>query len=567
MLNVSHLENDIRTRYEPVSRLPSLSLQHRRFAARSLAQSAPGYLLTCAAYSTPISPGVLNMQRRVEAVMKEAVHPSLSQVTDGHLASGFHWLVTELPASPVLLDCLRQQSLRRFDQIRWVLASLTEALQQAVLRGWPRFTLEPHQIHVDFALGEVRLLIPDLPLFGAGVTEEEDHLMTRDGSLSGQTSQLEPIPDQDRDYVKPLAALCCQLLGESVSAAGQNERFRALSALSAEQNHLLRSALAGGRRHGFESLGDFVQALSGGKSATVSGATSTSGTQGRSPTTASTATQPLSTPVTARQTPPPTGQGKSESAVPVKLAVPERIVGSLGPGALRLRLTPTDPGQSVLGIVGAERLTIGRATGRDFVTQFRPRNPVNDSRTLAISRLHCEALLDEGQILLRDVGTGNASRQNGSPLGSGVRLEPPFSVLVAGEYAMDFTALPSGYVEASPEVAGWPEEMQPAVRSGACLLRPQTPQALPMEVAWVFTDTALVRQPSGKVGFGDASGPNVLARLHLRAGQLWIECVQREKIILGQDPLHPGDVVPLQSGIPLLLGICAFAVEACESEG
>ncbi len=101
MLNVSRLENDIRTRYEPVSRLPSLSLQHRRFAARSLNERAPGYLLTCAAYTTPISPGVLNMQRRVEAVMKEAAHPCLSPVMDGHLDSGFHWLVAELPAAPV----------------------------------------------------------------------------------------------------------------------------------------------------------------------------------------------------------------------------------------------------------------------------------------------------------------------------------------------------------------------------------------------------------------------------------------------------------------------------------
>lgn len=558
MVNFSRLENDIRTRYEPVGRLPCPSLQHRRFAARELRGREPKYLLSCAAYATPIAPALLERQRQAAGVMSEPSHPCLSRVTDSHLDSGFHWLVAGLPASPNLLDSLRQQRLKRFEQVKGVLASVAEALRFAVARGWPRFTLEPHQIHVDFANAGVTLLIPDLPLFGVGAAEEEDSMMTRGVVPGFQAHNLVPIPEQDREYVAPLAALCCQMLGEDVSTgAGQNERFRALVALSAQQNHLLRSALGGTRRHDFESLGDFFQALTGGRSGTT-----TQGTH-RHGETANAYAHAAPPPLPPEPLEPGQGGGGASSP-PSRLAVPAVFANQPAQNVLRLRLIPNDKGQPLLGIVAAAQLTLGRATARDFVTQFRPRNPMNDSRTLAISRLQCEAVLDEAEIILRDAGSGNLSTRNGVPLAGGASLVPPFSVSVAGEYPVEFLPLPTAFPDAPPVVSGWPAEDGAPARRGACLLRPQDPQALPMEVAWVFTDAAIVSKPSDGVTFGSGGGAEVLARCHAHAGQIWLECVQRDKIILDKEPLQPGDVAPLRPGMSLLLGMWGFEVAACE---
>lgn len=597
MVNPSLLENDIRSSYDLLSRLISPSVAHRRFVARAVGEKSSSFLLSCATYETPLSPPIVDKQRKAVQAMMSQTHRCLNVVNQSQLTANFHWIVSRLPTTPNLMDCLRQKPLTAFDQVEWVIVAVAETLTSAVKKGCPRFTLESHQLHVDFDTRSLTLLPPDLPLFGAGSLAEEDALMTRAGPVDFQLSALDPIPTNDREYVTPLAALCCQMLGQTLNpGAGQNERFRSFAALSSSQNTLLRSALAGTDRHRFGSLEEFVSSLTGISRPQTTGVLSTS------PTTANDAHQtaelenfrkvsnrpdedqePSLQERKSTSLPPPlpeSHRGIQATAVPPPLPVesnsPDPVaISSLRIAALfknrdvkpvhRLRLASEDRNQTLLAIVAGARLTMGRSATRDLVTQFRPRNTMNDSRTLAISRLQCEALHEDEKFILRHPDSANPNIRKGMAVVDKEAIKLPHTVTLAGEYSVEFRPLASAYPCGYPSVEGWSQK-EVEKPKGACWVKPLDSNALRMEVGWILSDISLAATPSGGITFSDPTDGDGVGRIHHHDGIFWWEAVDAENAKLNGENLCPGELVPLQAGDRLLLGMASFLLQSCEED-
>lgn len=249
----------------------------------------------------------------------------------------------------------------------------------------------------------------------------------------------------------------------------------------------------------------------------------------------------------------------------VRRAVPEQYRGQAPAPLNRLRLLPSSESkQPILTITADENVWVGRdPTNSDLVTQFRPRTAVNDTRTRSISRAQLVVAMKGGQVCMRDVGSTNPSYTGGRRLASLEVVDLPTTVQVAGEYMLEMLPLQSSTYVTKPNVEGWPVHSIKPVMRGACLLRPLEQAALPVEVAWVFTEVGLIIRPNGLVAFELPDAEGVCARLHYHAGCFWIEAVtQAPAPVWNNQTLTPGQVLPLRSLDRLVFGSVTLKAES-----
>lgn len=253
----SQLEEQVFSRFEMHGRLPAGSGPHRRFSGRMKNRNEL-LVVSCASYGA-LPDDCLELQRGVGEKMKHPGSPSLLGVMEAVYEAEFHWQCVVVQGEG-LRECLRTRQSLTPAQAGWIMHCLAEAATAAVRDGWPRLLINAAQTSVDFHAGRAWLLPPDMPLFGVPTLQMAMPQQTMAFNPASFAAADEPlIPSSTRDYVSPLAALCCEMLGSAASSApSQNERFRSIPALNSHQNTLLRSALAGSQRHHFESVEDFV---------------------------------------------------------------------------------------------------------------------------------------------------------------------------------------------------------------------------------------------------------------------------------------------------------------------
>ncbi|MCB1276891.1 hypothetical protein [Prosthecobacter sp.] len=253
----SQLEEQVFARFEMHGRLPSGSGPHRRFSGRMKNRNEL-LLVSCASYG-PLPDDCLELQRQVGEKMKHPGSPALIGLLDAVYEAEFHWQCAVIQGEG-LRECLRTRQSLTPAQAGWIMSCLAEAATAAVRDGWPRLLINAAQVCVDLNAGRAWLLPPDMPLFGVATLQMAMPQQTMAFNPASFAAADEPvIPTSSRDYVSPLAALCCEMLGSAASSIpSQNERFRSIPALNSHQNTLLRSALAGTQRHHFESVEEFV---------------------------------------------------------------------------------------------------------------------------------------------------------------------------------------------------------------------------------------------------------------------------------------------------------------------
>lgn len=247
-------------------RLPCPSGLHRRFEVRSKSgDSGNTCVLSCAQYATPLNEDALKRQRDLGEKLRTPPFAALCGMMEASFEPEYHWMTSQLPALGSVHEHLREHRKLAVDDVEWLMRVLASALSAAVGKGWPRFRLDAHEIRVDVKARAAGVLLPDMPLFGvAASTAIVDPLQTMAFHPAALGPAEDPVPASSTEYVTPLALLCCEMLGEEVDGgSGGNERFRPIAALSAQQNRVLRAALVGQDRHGFESVMQFASEFTG----------------------------------------------------------------------------------------------------------------------------------------------------------------------------------------------------------------------------------------------------------------------------------------------------------------
>ncbi len=263
---ISRLEQSVLDRFVIEHRLPTRIGMHRRYAVRPKDQpSAKLLLLSCAHYPSSVTPEAVEQQQALARVMQDSPHPSICRIEESLVEPDMHWIISTLPEQATLHDSLRQQGRMDPMHVAWLALILAEALSAATAKSWPRIHLDAHNVAADLNDRCAFILPPDLPLFGAAPAMSADPLQTVAFNPAVFAAQAaDPVPTTTKDYVAPVAMLCCELLGQAMdSGPGLNEKFRPIPGLSAQQNTVLRNALAGVGRQPFQTLGEFVTSFTG----------------------------------------------------------------------------------------------------------------------------------------------------------------------------------------------------------------------------------------------------------------------------------------------------------------
>ena len=568
------LEDFLGNRYRVTARLPALTDTHQRYVVESTTGMHEQQVLSFCDYVNPLSPETLERQRKVVDAMARPPVALLCRVTDSQMQRDHQWVVSEHPGDCSLRELLQQRQSLSMEEVEAFLRLLMEACEGAVGLGWPKLNLEASHLFIDGRLGLPRIPAPDVPMFEAGGTDTPafDPMATMQFNAADLRSALEPLPKDTRDYVLPLAALCCDLLGQPQSMRGGNARYQPVPQLTSHQNVLLRRALTSEGRAGFTSAKAFIEEFFGvsmhhslsahterlrSLTATMSGRTASSSVT-QSPVSASMVTVRRTGPVS----PPPLPQAPTTGPLTTHAKDRETLT-PLSP-TLRLRLMPSNEEAPVITLVADERIYLGRsASDADFIAQFRPRSNTNDGRSRRISRVQTHLSLKVPKIVLEESAAVNPSVIHDSPIPGYAELDLPGVFLLAGEYPVEVRAMPSDY-DQPREIADLAHKDEDKLQ-GAIILRPGGAGVLLCEVALVFSDVGIHFSKSGRPWLRVESGTAPAARVHRLANQFWLEPVETATVSATcADGLRSKthELVLLTPGVKLRLGQHSYTVQA-----
>lgn len=403
------LEDYLGNRYRITARLPALSATHQRYIVQGASGTSEHFVLSYCDYVKPLSAEAIEKQKKVAEAMKHPPVGLLCRTIEWRLEREYHWLVSELALGPSLREVLQARQSLTMEEVEAFLRLLTEACEAAVVLGWPKLSLDAPNLFHDTRVGLPRIPVPDLPLFeNAGTdTPQFDPLATMQFNASDLRGATDPLPKDTKDYVLPLAALCCELLGQPQSMRGGNARYQPVPQLTSQQNVLLRRALTSEGRAGFASAKQFMDEFFG-VSMHPSIVAHTERLRSLTATASqNTASQQMLTSalLTVKQAVPPPLPGVEAAkpppllkTAPLTVRAGDRSAAEQMSPILRLRLVPDSEDSPVFSLVADERLILGRsASDADFVAQFRPRSNTNDGRSRRISRAQMQLSLKGGR--------------------------------------------------------------------------------------------------------------------------------------------------------------------------
>ena len=234
----------------------------------------------------------------------------------------------------------------------------------------------------------------------------------------------------------------------------------------------------------------------------------------------------------------------------------------------RLRLLPERDTYPIIGLSSRKEVVLGRAPNdNDFVAQFRPRSPMNDSRTLKISRAQLKINWGTGEALeVRDTGSQNSSRLGDVPITSMKEITGSNRIVLAGEYALRVSRFPTAFasqrrvIRLDAEGEKLPDE---TLMGGGVGVEPLERQVLPFRLAWLRSDLAFGIDEKHCLYFMPPSGPGALGRFHYYNGAFWLEVIKQELgFWVEMNKIAPGQIAPLTPGLQLQIGTVTYKVAA-----
>lgn len=534
-----NLEEIFGQRYQIVGRLPAWLETHQRFLVQNPAAPGERWILSYCAPVEPVSPESLLQQRRFIEVMTKPPVALLARVIEADIQPDQQMVISEIPGDQTLRELLQTRQALSLDETEAFLRMLTEACESAAVHGWPRLPMEMPHLYLDGRIGLPRIAVPDVPLWTEGEI---------------------PLPVEARDYVKPLAALCCELLGQPQSLRSGNVRYQPIAQLSAGQNAVLRRALTSDDRMDYSGARVFMNELF----AHQDGMTPAEKMRTLTETMSSEDRQVISADaVTVRFTVPAVRQTSSTASGSATLTVlpGDREIAAALPPVKRLRLLPDSEDAPVFSLVHDEWLTMGRSAAEaDFIAQFRPRSNVNDGRSRRISRAQTRLQLRDGRLIIEENGAVNPSLYEGSIIPAKLEVHATDSFMLAGLYPIDVRYVASDYKTAC-EIHGWP---QPGVEGtrGSLIISAGGSGVFLCEAAMIFSDVGLHFSKSGRPWFRAETNTRPVARIHVIAGQFWLEPVEANMIArLGGAKSKRHELILLTDGTKLRIGPYGYTVQ------
>ncbi|MFV1996014.1 MAG: FHA domain-containing protein, partial [Verrucomicrobiales bacterium] len=575
---------------------------HLAGEARYLVETAapPVHQAILSFYHHPhaLGPETVARQQGIGRRMLATDSPCLCKIYDFEANPQYQYLVWEQPGEFSVWEILKSRRKVSAAELEFVLYEVIDGLQAAVESRWPKVAVGSRYLFVSEYQGSlankpIRLEAPAIPTF-------EDDTESASAENPFQTIAFNPdttapggerdFPTSTRGYIEPVAILCCELLGQPLRGFGEARRFRPIPDLNARQNDVLHEVLDHEGEHSFEGVADFLAAFVR-EPREASGAT----TRGRQPTTRPPHTPspsflpaPAATPVPASPADPvpaPPALALDPPLAPETLPPPETTLlanpiteSAIADGefrlaspfldtpakSLRLRLIPDLETLPIYGVVAEPELRIGRSPQHsDFVTQFRPRTEMNDSRSMKISRFHLSVSLQDNAIVVADRAAKNPSTISGRVLNGPTPLGGTRQVNIASEYPLVFHRFPSAYRE--PRVFTGIEDATDSLEGphGAVVISPTEKNILPCRALWIFSDAAFLYTTSGQIEFVDPASGGADGRLHAFADGLWIEVLEdaRCEIWVEQTHLKPHEIAPLHEGQRLIIGTVSYRVQ------
>lgn len=624
------LEQFLGNRYRLIARLPSLGATHQRYAVQANNGTPDYLLLSYCDYTKPVNMDALGKQRRVAEVMMRPPLGLLCRVTDFQLKPDYQWTVSEYPGDYSLRELLQQRQSLTMEEVEAFLRLITEACEAATSLGWPRLQLEAGHLYLDPRVGLPRIPAPDIPSFdnsGADAVDMDPMATMQFSAAALRAALVEPVPRDTHEYVLPLAALTCDLLGQPQHMRGGNARYQPVPQLTSQQNVLLRRALTSEGRAGFGSAKAFMDEFFGvsmnpnvaahterlrtlttspqQRPPTTGGAASAPPLPSPSPTpkppVASPNTGPVNSPpafttgshggsgltvllstvgsasssaeapvsfdaVTVKRTgPPPLPPTRPKEGVVLVTAADREAAEKLSP-TVRVRLVPDSEEAPIFALVGEDILVLGRsASDADFIAQFRPRSNVNDARSRRVSRAQARVQLKDGKLAIEESDAVNPTVLQDAPIPGFTEADLPVNFLLAGEFPIEARAIATDFVTGR-EVQNWPDPGTEKLR-GAVILRPGGSGVLLCEAAMVFSDVGIHFSKSGRPWLRADAAAHAVARVHRYAGQFWFEPLEASLVAVatGTDlRSKPNELILLTDGAKVRLGPYGYTVQTYE---
>ncbi|MEY4484300.1 MAG: hypothetical protein RL693_1752 [Verrucomicrobiota bacterium] len=534
-----NLEEILGQRYQIVGRLPAWLETHARFVVQNPDSAGERWILSYCAPAQPMSPESILQQRRLIELMVKPPVALLGRVVEADIQPDYQMVISEIPGEQTLRELLQTRQALSIEETEAFLRMLTEACESAATHGWPRLPMEMSHLYLDGRIGLPRIAVPDVPLL-----EEGDTI----------------IPVESRDYVKSLAALCCELLGQPQSLRSGNVRYQFIAQLSASQNAVLRRALTSEDRMDFSGVRVFMNELF----SQQDGVTPAEKMRTLTETMTSEDLEAISADaVTVRFTVPAVRQTSSTASGSAPLTVlpdDRALAAGLSP-IKRLRLLPDSEDAPVFTLVNDEWLTMGRSAAEaDFIAQFRPRSNVNDGRSRRISRAQTRLQLHEGRLMIEESGAVNPSLYEGTIIPGKQEAHATDSFMLAGLYPIDVRYVASDYKTAC-EVRDWP---QPTVtgKRGSLIISAGGSGVFLCEAAMIFSDVGLHFSKSGRPWFRAETNTRPVARIHLIAGQFWLEPVEANMVARrGGAKSKRHELILLNEGTQLRIGPYGYTAQ------
>ncbi len=534
-----NLEEILGQRYQIIGRLPAWLESHQRFVLQNPASTSERWILSYCVPEQPMSPESLLKQQRLIEIMTKPPVALLCRVIEADIQPDYQLVISEMPGEQTLRELLQQRKSLSIDEAEAFLRMLTEACESAALQGWPRLPIDMAHLYLDGRIGLPRVAVPDVPIF------DESNVVA---------------PVEARDYVKPLAALCCEFLGHPQSLRGGNVLYQSISQLATGQNAVLRRALTNEDRMEYSGARIFMNQLF----TAFDGVTPAEKMRTLTETMSSEDRQVISADaVTVRFTVPAVRQTSSTASgsAPLLVLPADREMAATMLPIKRLRLLPDSEDAPVFTLVNDEWLTMGRSAAEaDFIAQFRPRSNVNDGRSRRISRAQTRLQLRDGRLIIEENGAVNPSLYEGAIIHEKLEVHASDSFMLAGLYPMDARYVASDY-KSGREIRDWPKPDVTPMK-GALIISAGGSGVFLCEAAMIFSDVGLHFSKSGRPWFRAETNTRPVARIHVIAGLFWMEPVEANMIArLGGAKSKRHELILMHDGNKLRIGPYGYTVQ------
>lgn len=546
-----NLETLLGPGYQLGASLPALTPTHQRFKLTRSSKSTEKLVVSFRPYETPLNDLKLKDQELyLERLRKSPIALICSHV-DHHLAPDYHWIISEDPGETTLAELATPPHTLRLDEIEAFTRLLATACQSAVDASWPRLNLDPKFLALSHKLGLPRVPFPDL------------------------LDEVAPAPSSANEYTLAFSLLCSELLGQCMEPLAQPSTPY-IPNISPAQNEVLLQARLGQ----LESLDEFVSRFFQNHSprektwmtetvwnvtAKLPNFSSTEASMILSPPTRKTTDLNKETQRTRLAFENPKGTPLISKFGNMEVRPEDRANAQEAVPCTSLRLTPLSDEASSFSLTSLHKVYLGRSSlYSDFLAQFRPRNDINDSRTLKISRQQASVEWRKSAIFFQDAHARNPSTYQCHPISeSGAALKLPVQLNLAGEYPLEVLHLGSDFPK-TPTIDGI-GKLPSTDTKGALLFRACGAGVLLTECCLLFTDITLHFSDTGRAWMkGGSDWDEPFARLHRFHNQYWLEALATQSIYLMDSvPEEVGlhQLIHLRPGRSLRLGDYTYVVE------